>query len=132
MVENNRNRSSAILVISLIIFFFYFFHREKEKNVQECPVSSSVIFEVTNSCFQAIITPATTPPEIHHCRINTVDGKDTFLGCASNRELLVHNQVSSHYLLSQLKLLSKDQIIGITFLQKVPEQEKEEDLSPVI
>ena len=131
MIENKRNSSSVILVISLMIVFFSLIHSEREKNIPESSISSIVIPSANISSPQAIITPVTLTPEISYYWINTNNGKYTFPDYTISREIIVKKQNFSHFCSCRLKLLSKKPIIGITFLQKVPEQEKEDDILPV-
>jgi hypothetical protein len=131
MVENKRNSSSVILVISLMFVFFSFVHSEREKNIPGSSISSIVISSANNSSPQAIVVPATSTPEISFSRINTSNGKYIFPDCIASREIIVNKQLFSHFCLCRLKFLSKKPIIGITFLQKVPQQEKEDDILPV-
>jgi len=131
MVENKRNSSSVILVISLMFVFFSFVHSEREKNIPGSSISSIVISSANNSSLQAIIVPVTSTPEISFSRINTSIGKYIFPDCTICREIIVNKQNFSHFCSCRLKFLSKKPVIGITFLQKVPQQETEDDILPV-
>lgn len=131
MVENKRNNSSVILVLSLMFVFFSFIRSEREKNTPESSISSIVISLANNSSPQAIVVPVISTPEISYYCINTSNGKYTFPDCTTSREIIVNKQNFSHFCSCRLKFLSKKPIIGITFLQKVPEQEKEDEIFPV-
>ncbi|MCK9423087.1 MAG: hypothetical protein M0Q38_10855 [Bacteroidales bacterium] len=131
MVERKRNSKSVVLVIFLMFFFFVFTQREKEKNIPGSTHFSIVVSEANISSVQAIITPGAVVPEISFYEINKGNEHFIFPDFNSYRELVVSKQLFNYFCLSQLKFLSKKPILGLNFLQKVPSQEKEDDILTV-
>jgi len=127
MSENRRNSSSVILFIALMIVLFSFVHREKEKKFTESSFSPVVLSVANISGTQAIIAPATTIPEINSCPLNMMNGNFTFPECTSGREFIFENQLFRQFCSCRLKFLSDNPVIGVTFLQKIPDQEKNDD-----
>jgi len=124
MSENKRNSGSAIFLISLMIVLFSFFYHEKEKKFTESSSPPIVLSAANISGTQAIIAPATSIPEISFCLLNTIHGNFILPDCVSGREFIFTKQISRYYHSFQLKFLSKNPVIGLTLLQKVPGQEK--------
>jgi len=131
MAENKRNSASVLLLFFLMIFFFYFIHLEKEKNFPGSSKSTIVLSGTFNSSAQAIITPAPFIPEISIYLVDSGNGKYTLQNGIATREILIREQIISRYFSSRLQQPFKDPIIGLTFRQKVPAQEKSDDIPPI-
>ena len=130
MVDNRRNNSSGIIILFLMFVFFSFIHEEKERQITRTTTQSSVI-SYTNSSGQAIIGPTISVPGINFFWTITLNAKFACVDCASSREFIFNNLVSSCFSSCQLKFLFKNPIIGLFFLQKVPEQGKEDDIPSI-
>jgi hypothetical protein len=127
MVDNRRNSSSGIIILFLIFVFFSFLHEEKERQITKTTTQSSVISN-TNSSDQAIIGPTISAPGLNLFWTSTLNAKFAFVDCTSSREFIFNNLVSSSFSSCQLKFHFRNPIISLFFLQKVPEQGKEEDI----
>jgi hypothetical protein len=130
MVENKRNSGLVLLFFFLMIFFFYFIHLEKEKSNPESSRSTIVLSGTANSNAQAIISPATSTPEISIFLVDSGNGKYTFPDGITTKESVVRKQIIGRYFSSKHQQPFKNPIIGLTFRQKVPAQEKNDDIPP--
>lgn len=128
MADNRRNNSSGFIILFLMIVFLSFIQREKDKSASTPP---SVIPNTNIYGLQAIIGPAVSTPGIDLNWINTLNAKFTCLDCTSSREIIFNKLISIYFSSCQLKFLFKNPSIGLIFPQKVPEQEKEDDLLSV-
>jgi hypothetical protein len=131
MDDNKKNSFPVFLLFFLLVFFFSFIHLEKEKQLVLVPVPMSVISDGSVCGFQAIIGPATSTPGIDYSRICMPGAKWSCINCSSGREFIFSQLIASSFGLSQDKFLLKKPIIRLIFLQKVPEQGKDDDLFPV-
>ena len=124
MVESRKNRSSAIVILFLTFVFFYFFHEEGERQITGNSTHSNVLTETNSSDLQAIIYPSISAPAIDFYRINTTTTEFAGLNSISTREFIFNNLVSNYFrsCIPNLNIPT----IGIFFLQKVPEQGKED------
>jgi hypothetical protein len=129
MSENKRNSSPVILLISLLIVLFSVVHREKEKNIPEGSISSPAISAANISGIQAIPGPAMSIPGISIHWIHSFNGM-SFQDCNSDGGLIANKQLFSHFCSCRLKFLSDKPVIRLTFLQKIPGQEKGDDPLP--
>ena len=128
MDDNRRNSSSGIIILFLMFVFFSFIQGEKERQITGTTTQSPVISDATGSGLQAIINPTVSTPGIDIYRINTLHAKCACLDCTSGREFVFNNLVSSSFSSCQLKFHFRNPIISLFFLQKVPEQGKEDDI----
>jgi hypothetical protein len=131
MDDNRKNSSSGIIILFLMFVFFSFIQGEKERQITGTATHSPVISDAAGSGLQAIINPAISTPGTDIYRINTLHAKCACLDCTSGREFVFNNLVSSSFSSCQLKFHFRSPIIGLFFLQKVPEQGKEDDILPI-
>jgi hypothetical protein len=127
MDDSRRNSSSGIIIFFLMFIFFSFVHEEKERQITKTTAHSSDISGPNNSCL-AIFGQATSVPGINFFQTSILNAKFTCLNCISGREFVVNNLVSTSLNSGQFKFHFRKPMISLFFLQKVPEQGKEDDL----
>jgi hypothetical protein len=131
MVDNKRNSSSGILVLILLIFFFSIAYREKETHTRVNAMPSSIISDTNGSGLQAIIGTATRTPGTDFSRVSPIAAKIAGMDCPAGREFRFNNLLSRCFSSCQLNVLPEQPIIGFVFLQKIPEQGKDDDIPSV-
>jgi hypothetical protein len=127
MGEYRRNSSACFIILFLMFVFFSFIHEEKERQITGTAAKSSVISNI-NCSGQAIISATISAPEINVFQTSPFNFKFTGFGCPSGREFIFNNLLSFTISSCQLKIFFRNPIIGLFFLQKVPEQGKEDDI----
>jgi hypothetical protein len=131
MVEHKTNSSSVYLLISFMIVFFSFIHSEREKSIPGSEISSITISSGKSHDIQANIAPETQTPAVSFYRFHAVNGKDKFIGFITNSGNIVDQQLFTHLWSSEPNVLFKDPVIGLTFRQKIPGREKNDDPLPI-
>jgi len=126
MGENRRNSSSGIIILFFLFFFFSFFHDEKERQITRTTTQTSDISNA-NSLSLAVICPIVSTPGINLHWTSTLNIRFSGLVCASCREFIFNNFLSSSFSSCQRKFHFRNPVISLFFLQKVPEQGKEDD-----
>ncbi len=130
MVDNRRNSSSGIIILFLMFVFFSLIHEEKERQITGTAAHSSVITYTNNSGIQAMIGPSISTPGTGFYWINPHHVKFACPDCMPGREIIFNHLIASYF--NSILVKSSNPIIGIFFLQKVPEQGKDDDLPSII
>jgi hypothetical protein len=128
MADNRRNNSSGIILLFLMFVFFSFFQREKDKSASNPP---SVIPNTNIYGLQAIQGPTVTTPIVDFNWIHNLNTKFAFLDCISGGQFNFDKLISSYFSSYQHNSLFENPIIGLFFLQKIPEQGKEDEIPSV-
>jgi len=124
MINYRRNSASGIIILFFLFFMLTFIHKGQERQNTR-PNPSSVISDL-NSSGHAIVSHSISVQGINLFRI-TPNSKVAYLDFISGRELIFNNLVSSSYNSCRIKFQSGNPI-QVFFLQKIPEQGKEDDI----
>ncbi len=108
-----------------MIVFFSFFQREKDKRAS---TPLSVIPNTNIYSLQAIIGPTVSTPIVDYFYTHNLNTKFAFLDCIPGGQINFDKLISSYYCSYQHNFLFENPIIGLFFLQKVPEQGKEDEI----
>ena len=127
MVHNSRNSSSGIIILFLMFVLFSFIQGEKERRITPAATHLSVISE-SNSSGQATINSVISVPGISFFLTSIHSAKFLRLRTKSTSEIIFDNLVTSSLKSPQFKFHSRNSNLVLFFLQKVPEQGKDDDI----
>ena len=131
MQSNTGNINSGIIFKILMIFFFTFFING-EKREKDNSLSSFDIYSVNILNQQAILGATPITPGISFTCIHVNSGKYPFIDCTAYNNPIVDQKKFTRFSSCELKLLFKKPIISLSFLLKIPSQEKGDDPLPLI
>jgi hypothetical protein len=131
MVEEKRHIIPGIFLVIAAIVFFSFFMGEKDKGSLRSSLPITLISNPDSQGIQAINSPSVDAPRSDVSKASRIRGYFTDPGCNLARESMFSNRISGYFNSRLLIFPSINQVTGLTLLQKIPGQEKEDPLPPV-